>query len=102
VDNAGNRTAKADQRAAVTSNYGYDSIYQLLSATQAGTATESYTYDLVGNRLSNLAESGWVNNTSNELTSRTGVTYTYDNNGNTLTNVTSSGTTTSTGISRIA
>jgi hypothetical protein len=36
----------------------------------------------VGNRLSNLAGSGWNNNSSNELTSRPGVTYTYDNNGN--------------------
>jgi YD repeat-containing protein len=33
LDNAGNRTAKTDQRTAVASSYGYDSIYQLLSAT---------------------------------------------------------------------
>ncbi|HEY1471783.1 MAG TPA: hypothetical protein VGF61_22280 [Candidatus Acidoferrum sp.] len=48
----------------------------------------------MGNRLSNLSGSGWSNNTSNELTSRPGVTYTFDNNGNTQTMVNFSGTTT--------
>lgn len=93
LDNAGNRTAKTDQRTAVATSYGYDNIYQLLSATQGATATESYTYDPVGNRLSDLTTSGWSNNTSNELTSRPGVSYTFDNNGNELTKVDSTGTT---------
>jgi len=93
LDNAGNRTAKTDQRTAVATNYGYDNIYQLLSATQGATTTESYTYDRVGNRLSDLTTSGWSNNTSNELTSRPGVTYTYDNNGNTTSKTDSTGTT---------
>jgi hypothetical protein len=35
LDNAGNRTSKTDQRTAVATSYGYDNIYQLLSATQA-------------------------------------------------------------------
>ena len=74
--------------------YGYDSIYELLSATQGAGTTESYTYDAVGNRLSDLSGSGWSNNTSNELTSRPGVTYTFDYNGNTQTMVNSSGTAT--------
>ena len=52
-----------------------------------------YTYDPVGNRLSNLSGSGWSNNTSNELTSRPGDTYTYDANGNTNTKTDSTGTT---------
>jgi RHS repeat-associated protein len=94
LDNAGNRTAKTDQRTAVATTYGYDNIYQLLSATQGATTTESYTYDPVGNRLSDLTTSGWSNNTSNELTSRPGVSYTFDANGNTQTNVGSAGTTT--------
>lgn len=93
VDNAGNRNSKADLYAGVTTNYGYDNIYELLSATQGASTTESYTYDPVGNRLSNLSGSGWSNNTSNELTSRPAVTYTYDNNGNTLTKTDSTGTT---------
>lgn len=47
--------------------------------------TESYTYDLVGNRLSSLGVSPYSYNTSNELTSTPTVTYTYDNNGSTKT-----------------
>jgi RHS repeat-associated protein len=93
LDNAGNRNSKADLYEGVTTNYGYDNIYELLSATQSTNTTESYTYDPVGNRLSNLSGSGWSNNTSNELSSRPGVTYTYDNNGNTLTKADSTGTT---------
>jgi RHS repeat-associated protein len=91
VDNAGNRLTRTPQPSGTASTFGYDNIYELLSVTQ-GSTTESYTYDPVGNRLSNLAGSGWNNNTSNELTSRPGVTYTYDNNGNTKTKVDSTGT----------
>jgi RHS repeat-associated protein len=94
LDSAGNRTAKSDLYAGVTTNYGYDAIYELLNASQAGSTTESYTYDPVGNRLGNLTGSGWIYNTSNELNSRPSVSYTYDYNGNTQTMVNSSGTTT--------
>ena len=94
VDNAGNRTAKTDQRAAVTSNYGYDAIYELTNVTQGTNTTESYTYDPVGNRLSSLGVSPYNINVSNELTSTPSTSYTYDNNGNTLTSVTGSNTTT--------
>src|ERR1700674_5443528 len=74
-------------------NFTYDAIYELLTAKQGSTTKESYTYDPVGNRLSNLAGSGWSNNASNELTSRTGFTYTYDSNGNMLTSVSGANTT---------
>src|SRR5467141_4449704 len=93
VDNAGNRTAKTDQRAAVTSNYGYDAIYELTNVTQGTNTTESYTYDPVGNRLSSLGVSPYNINVSNELTSTPSTSYTYDNNGNTLTKVVGSNTT---------
>jgi len=93
VDSAGNRTAKTDQRAAVTSNYAYDAIYQLTQVTQAANTTESYTYDPVGNRAASLGVSSYTTNASNELTAIPGVTYTYDSNGNTLTKVDSTGTT---------
>ncbi len=83
VDNAGNRTAKTDQYANVTSNYTYDPIYELTQVTQATNTTESYTFDAVGNRLSSLGVSSYTNNSSNELTSTSSTTYTYDNNGNT-------------------
>ena len=84
-DAAGNRTSKTDLLSNVTSNYGYDAIYQLLSVTQGASTTESYTYDLVGNRLSSLGMSPYVNNSSNELTSTPAASYTYDKNGNLLT-----------------
>ncbi|HXN53633.1 MAG TPA: RHS repeat-associated core domain-containing protein [Candidatus Acidoferrum sp.] len=87
VDNTGNRTAKTDQRAAVTSNYAYDAIYELTGVTQGTNTTESYTYDPVGNRLSSLGVSPYSVNASNQLTSTPSTSYTYDNNGNTLTKV---------------
>jgi YD repeat-containing protein len=83
--NAGNRTAKTDRRAAVTSNYGYDAIYELTGVTQGTNTTESYTYDPVGNRLSSLGVSPYSINVSNELTSTPTPSYTYDSNGNMLT-----------------
>jgi YD repeat-containing protein len=62
--------------------YGYDAIYQLLSATQGGNTTESYSYDPVGNRLSSLGVSPYSYNPSNEMVSTPTAMYVYDNNGN--------------------
>jgi RHS repeat-associated protein len=84
-DLAGNRTSKTDQRVNVTTNYGYDKIYQLLQASQGATTSESYTYDPVGNRLSSLGMSSSSYNVSNEPTSTVSGSYSYDNNGNTVT-----------------
>jgi RHS repeat-associated protein len=94
LDNAGNRTAKTDQRTAVATSYGYDNIYQLLSATQGATTTESYTYDPVGNRTTSLGVASYTTNSSNEMTANSNASYTYDNNGNTQTKVVGSNTTT--------
>ena len=93
VDSAGNRTSKADDLANVTTNYGYDSIYELLQATQGSTTTESYSYDPVGNRLSSLGVSSYTVNFSNELTATSNASYTYDSNGNTTSKTDSTGTT---------
>ena len=92
VDNAGNRTAKTDQRLAVTSNYTYDAIYELTKVMQGTNTTENYTFDSVGNRLTDLSGS-YSNNSSNEMTASPSATYTYDSNGNTLTKVVGSNTT---------
>jgi RHS repeat-associated protein len=55
VDSVGNRTSKTDWQAGVTSNYGYDAIYELLQVTQGANTTESYSYD--GRlRLSSIAD----------------------------------------------
>ena len=93
VDAAGNRTSKADQLAGVTSNYGYDAIYQLTQVAQGASTTESYTYDPVGNRLSSLGVSPYSYNPSNEMVSTPTALYVYDSNGNTTSNTDSTGTT---------
>ncbi len=93
-DNAGNRTSKLNQATGITENYTYDAIYQLTQVVQGlNNTTEAYSYDAVGNRLSTVSDSGWTYDSSNHLTSRTGVSYTYDKNGNTATKVDSNGTT---------
>jgi RHS repeat-associated protein len=84
-DAAGNRQTKTNYLNGVTSNYGYDLLYQLTQVTQGGSTTESYSYDAVGNRLSSLGVPTYNYNSSNELTSNSNGSYTYDNNGNTLT-----------------
>jgi YD repeat-containing protein len=78
----------------VSTSYGYDNTYQLLSATQAATTTESYAYDPAGNRLSSLGVASYSTNSSNELTSTSNASYTYDMNGNTTSKTDTSGTTT--------
>ncbi len=84
-DFAGNRTSKTNYLNGITSNYGYDAIYELQQVTQGTSTTESYSYDAVGNRLSSLGMNPYSYNTSNELTATPSGSYTYDNNGNTLT-----------------
>jgi RHS repeat-associated protein len=93
IDNAGNRTSKTDWLANVSSNYTYDQIYELTQVTQGNNATESYSYDPVGNRTSSLGVSPYNYNNSNELTSTPNASYTYDNNGNITTKADSTGTT---------
>jgi RHS repeat-associated protein len=93
LDAAGNRTAKADDLAGVTSNYTYDKIYELSQVTQGNNTTESYSYDPVGNRTASLAIPSYTVNSSNELASDSNASYTYDNNGNTTSKANSSGTT---------
>jgi YD repeat-containing protein len=91
VDAAGNRTSKADQLANITTNCGYDAIYELLQATQGGAATENCSYDPVGNRLNSPGVSSYTTNSSNEVTAAGGVM--YDNNGNETSKINSSGIT---------
>ena len=92
LDSAGNRTAKTDDYAGVTSDYTYDALYELTQVTQGTTTTESYSYDPVGNRTASLGVSSYTTNSSNEMTANSNASYTYDSNGNTLTKTDSSGT----------
>jgi RHS repeat-associated protein len=93
LDSAGNRTAKTDEFASITSNYTYDPIYELTQVTQGGSTTESYSYDAVGNRTASLGVSSYTNNSSNELTSTSSASYTYDSDGNAISKTDSTGTT---------
>jgi len=93
VDNAGNRTAKMNMQNGVTTNYGYDNLYQVLSATPSSGTAESYTYDPVGNRLSSAGVPSYTVNSSNELTATSNTSYTYDLNGNETSKTDSTGTT---------
>jgi RHS repeat-associated protein len=94
-DKIGNRTKMTLANGDVA-NYGYDDIYQLITETRTGVIsyTNSWTYDNVGNRLSQDKWDGFVTttttstyNNANQLLSTVegGITttnYTYDNNGN--------------------
>ena len=93
LDSAGNRAAKTDEYAGVTSNYTYDPLYELTRVTQGSTTTESYSYDPVGNRTASLGVSSYTTNSSNEMTANSNGSYTYDSNGNTTSKTDSSGTT---------
>jgi YD repeat-containing protein len=93
-DNVENRKTRQDNRTNTTLTYTFDNIYQLTLAKQGNTTNESYSYDLVGNRLSSLGVSPYQYNSSNQLTSIPNVSYTYDNNGNTKTKADATGVTT--------
>jgi RHS repeat-associated protein len=82
LDNAGNRTSMQNLMNGVSSGYSYDAIYELMGVQQGGSATENYTYDKVGNRLSSITSTVNQYDSSNELTSDASFSYQYDNNGN--------------------
>ncbi|MBI9074591.1 MAG: RHS domain-containing protein [Desulfatibacillum sp.] len=83
-DLEGNITAKGTEHGAYS--YAYDDLYQLTSVDNPAIADEGYTYDDVGNRLTELGGAqDYLINANNELVSYGDVTYTYDDNGNTET-----------------
>lgn len=90
---AGNRTAKTDDLADVTSNFTYDKIYELTQVVQGTNTTESYSYDPVGNRTASLGVPSYTTNSSNEMTANSNASYAYDYNGNTTSKTDSTGTT---------
>jgi len=80
-DRVGNRLSMTTLEG--THNYGYDDIYQLVSATHPSQPAETFTYDPVGNRLSSADSSDWTYDNCNRLLAYDGVSFTYDENGNT-------------------
>jgi len=65
-------------------SYGYDDVYRLETVQRGTPASEAYTYDAVGNRLSSLAfpSPQWAYSDRNALGSYGGVSLVYDANGN--------------------
>jgi len=72
--------------------YTYDPLNRLTSAYYVDGSYFIYTYDAVGNRLTETTQSGTTTYTyddANRLASVNGVAYTWDNNGNLLSDGTS-------------
>jgi len=65
VDAVGNRKTLQALPSNTTSTFTYDAIYQLTKSVQGATTKETYTYDVVGNRLSSLGVSPYTYNASN-------------------------------------
>ncbi len=75
----------------VTINYTYDPLYRLTAADYSDGKYFHYTYDAVGNRLTQdanpagqPASTSYTYDSANRLTSVGGVSYTWDANGNLL------------------
>lgn len=85
-DKADNIIQKATEHG--TYNYTYDNLYRLTGATNPTPLTnETYTYDPVGNRLTDSNITGsWQYNSNNQLTQAGGnIVFTHDSNGNLIT-----------------
>ena len=71
-----------------TINYVYDPLYRLTEANYNDGRSFHYTYDAVGNRLTETVDGGtptsYTYDVANRMTTAGGVTYTYDDNGNML------------------
>jgi RHS repeat-associated protein len=66
-------------------SYTYDDLYRLTTAQNPSPlASEAYTYDTLGNRLTDAKTTGtWSYNDNNQLQGLDGITFEYDANGNT-------------------
>ena len=83
LDNIGNRIQRSED--SVTTSYSYDDPYRVLTATNTN-ATEAFTYDAVGNRLTGpTSGDAYTYNDAHQLTQAGTASYTYDSNGNQLT-----------------
>jgi len=85
-DNADRVTSEKDAEG--TASFTYDNANELTAVT--GSRTESYSYDLNGNRTG----TGYSTTVMNETAASPGITYTYDNVGNMISAKTGSTTTT--------
>jgi len=80
-DDVGNITVKQTEHGQYS--YGYDVLDRLTRVDNPVLDDETYTYDKLGNRLTDVRQSGaWVYNANNQLTTiGSNVSYEYDANG---------------------
>lgn len=91
-DAAGNRLSILESSGTLT-QYNYDNLYRLTQELVNGNLVESYTYDLVGNRLTKfdgLTTTNYSYDINDRILSAGTTSYTYDANGNTLSETQSS------------
>ncbi len=95
-DNMGNRLTKTEAKGEIT-RYEYDVLDQLTKvAYPPGEGFTQYTYDLVGNRLSEKNANGttyYTYDADDRLLTAGGTGYNYDNNGNLIRKIDATGTT---------
>ena len=77
----------------VTKTYSYDSTNRLTGVMKGVLEDEAYSYDSVGNRLTDIQARGYTYNNGNELLNYDGVSFQYDVNGNMVSKTDSNGTT---------
>lgn len=90
-DANGNPKAMAD--ASGTHTYKFDPLNRLTEAANPGAASETYSYDGAGNRLSS-ASGSYTYDSAGRLTAGEADSFTYDNNGNLISRKGANGTTT--------
>src|SRR3989338_1074536 len=90
-DNISNKLTATDP--AENHQYQYDTIYRLTNARHTAVPNEAYTYDPVGNRLTDIQGRSYTYNTGNELLTQNGASFTYDANGNIVTRTSPCGVT---------
>ena len=82
-DNMDNIVEKATEHGDYA--YGYDDLYRLVTADNPVLSDEGFSYDPVGNRLTDTQKPGaWTYNDNNELLSAPFATFTFDANGSTI------------------
>lgn len=78
---SGNITNKATEHSNYT--YDYDTLNRMTTALNPTLADEAYTYDKLGNRITDVKIPGTINyNANNELETRGNTSYGYDTSGN--------------------
>ena len=84
LDAVGNRTEMVDTSG--TTTYTYDELYQLTDVEYPDSGTQAFTYDAMGNRLTQVIDGtttlDYTYDDADQMTDVEGTAYDYDDNGN--------------------